>query len=319
MHIATRYQAALSLVFALTCFALPLWANEDDAKASFEEAKQLYNQEKFLEAADTFRRAYELKPTWKLLYNIGQSEAAARRYGLALEAFEKYLAESGDEIAKERQEEVREEIQRLREMVGSLDVDAPTDSIVTVDGVERGKAPLSGYVMVAAGVDHHVVVDLDGTSIIDKTVRVSGGQVMGVAREKPDSEDDLPPGSAEPASSPLKTIGWIAVGVGAAALAGGAVTGGMSLSKNKDLESSCTAGSCPSGVDPDIEESRDKLALMTDILIPVGGVLAATGIVLLIVNAVKKEKPEEETNMETAVLPFAIPQGGGGLMIEGRF
>ncbi len=314
MYKATRYQAALSMVFALACFALPLRAAEnDDAKASFEEAKQLYSQEKFLEAADAFRQAYELKPTWKLLYNIGQSEAAAKRYGLALEAFEKYLAESGDEISKERQEEVREEVKRLRDMIGSLDVDAPADSIVTVDGVERGKAPLPGYVMVAAGVDHHVVVDLDGTSIIDKTVRVSGGQVMGVARE------DLPKKSAEPASSPLKTVGWIAVGVGAAALAGGAVTGGMSLSKNNELEDSCTSGSCPSGVNPDIEESRDKLALMTDILLPVGGVLAATGIVLLIVNASRKENPDEKTSMETAVLPFAIPQGGGGLIIEGRF
>ena len=314
MHKVTRYKAALSLVFVLACFALPLRATEnDDAKASFEEATQLYNQEKFPEAADAFRRAYELKPTWKLLYNIGQSETAARRYGLALEAFEKYLAESGDEVTEERQKEVREEVKRLREMVGALDVDVPPDSIVVVNGVERGKAPLPGYIMVAAGVDLHVMVDLDGASIIDRTVRVSGGQVMGVARE------DLPPGSAEPAGSPLKTIGWIAVGVGAAVLAGGAVTGGMSLSKNKELEKACTSGSCPSGVDPDIEESRDKLALMTDILIPVGGVLAATGIVLLIVNAAKKEQPAEETSMETAVRPFAIPRGGGGLMIEGRF
>ncbi len=314
MHKAIGAQAAISLIFALACFALPLRAAEnDDAKASFEEAKQLYSQEKFPEAADAFRRAYELKPSWKLLYNIGQSEAAARRYGLALEAFEKYLAESGDEVTEERQKEVREEVKRLREIVGALDVDVPPDSIVVVNGVERGKAPLSGYLMVAAGVDHHVMVDLDGASIIDRTVRVSGGQVMTVARK------DIPQENAEPASSPLKTIGWIAVGVGAAVLAGGAVTGGMSLSKNNELKDSCTSGSCPSGVDPDIEESRDKLALMTDILIPVGGVLAATGIVLLIVNAAKKEQPEEETSMETAVLPFAIPQGGGGLMIEGRF
>jgi len=314
MQKAIGAKTAFYIIIVLTCVTLPLRAAEnDDAKASFEEAKQLYNQEKFLEAADAFRQAYELKPTWKLLYNIGQSEAAAKRYGLALEAFEKYLAESGDEITKERQEEVREEIKRLRDMVGSLEVDAPPDSVVTVNGVERGKTPLPGYIMVAAGVDHHVMVDLDGTSIIDKTIRVSGGQVMTVARE------DLPGESAEPASSPLKTIGWIAVGVGAAVLAGGAVTGGMSLSKNNELEDSCTSGSCPSGVDPDVEESRDKLALMTDILIPVGGVLAATGIVLLIVNAAKKEQPEEETSIETAVLPFAIPQGGGGLMIEGRF
>ena len=59
-------------------------------------------------------------------------------YGLALEAFERYLAKGGDEIQGERQKEVLEEVDRLRRMVGSMEVTAPRSCIVLIDDVERG-------------------------------------------------------------------------------------------------------------------------------------------------------------------------------------
>ena len=100
----------------------PVAAQSDDAKAAFEEGKRLFAQKKYADAADQFRAAYEFRESWKLLYNIGQAEAAATRYGLAMEAFEQYLAEAGDEIDEERRNEVLEEIVRLRNMVGELSV-----------------------------------------------------------------------------------------------------------------------------------------------------------------------------------------------------
>jgi Flp pilus assembly protein TadD len=51
----------------------------DDAKRAYEEGVSHFESGRFPEAADAFRKAYELKPIWKLLYNIGQSEAAAKR------------------------------------------------------------------------------------------------------------------------------------------------------------------------------------------------------------------------------------------------
>ena len=54
--------------------------------------------ERFLEAVRAFRSANEINPSWKIEFNIGQCEAALKRYGLAMEAFEKYLALGGDEV-----------------------------------------------------------------------------------------------------------------------------------------------------------------------------------------------------------------------------
>ena len=43
----------------------------DNAKAAFAEGKELFAKERYTEAANKFRQAYEAKKTWKLLYNIG--------------------------------------------------------------------------------------------------------------------------------------------------------------------------------------------------------------------------------------------------------
>ncbi|MBN2673405.1 MAG: tetratricopeptide repeat protein [Deltaproteobacteria bacterium] len=106
------------------------------AKEAFDEGTKLFSQKQYDEAAERFREAYALKATWKLLYNIGQAEAAAKRYGLALEAFERYLAEGGDEVENSRRSEVLEEIRKMRDMVGDLLVKGPADAVVSVDGVE---------------------------------------------------------------------------------------------------------------------------------------------------------------------------------------
>ena len=78
----------------------------EKAQALFQKGADLYENSAFDRAADAFRQAYAIRPSWKLYYNIGQSEAAAKHYGLALEAFEKYLAEGGDDVEKERSDEV---------------------------------------------------------------------------------------------------------------------------------------------------------------------------------------------------------------------
>jgi hypothetical protein len=113
------------------------------------------------------------------------------------------------------------------------------------------------------------------------------------------------------------TTGWIGVGVGAAALIGGTVTGGMTLSKSDELDEKCDKDTlCPTKY-KDLQDQAKTLALATNILIPVGGVLAATGVVLLILGRPSKEKSlNGEARM--TLLPEVGP-GRMGLVIEGRF
>jgi tetratricopeptide (TPR) repeat protein len=148
----------LALMVVVCTASEQLSAQEPDpAKAAFERGVKLYQDGDFPLAAAAFREAYDLKPAWKILFNIGQAEAAAKRYGLALEALQQYLVQGGDDVPGDRQEEVRGEVKRLLDLVGMLQIEAAAGAEITVDDVARGTAPLSGVVPVTAGVDHLVV------------------------------------------------------------------------------------------------------------------------------------------------------------------
>ncbi len=316
------------LIMMLTLLAESSVLAEDrvaEALSEFTEGKRLFKAEEFSGAADCFRRANELNPNWKLQYNIGQSEAAARRYGLSLEAFELYLAQGGDEVEAERQSQVLAEIARLRELVGFLRVEAPKGARVSVDGVERGTSPIHRELPVAASVSHLVTATQVGQSFSEETIQVSGGRevsvelvaeasVEPVATVEEDEEPISEPMNGDPTEeeggerSSLRTWGWVTVGAGAALLVGGGITGGLALTAHGDAEEQCPDGCYAS--DYGLIDKRDNLALTTDILLGIGSVAAIAGVVMLIVD----KKGKEQDGAEVAIVPAV---GGFGLM--GRF
>ncbi len=311
-------------------------ADEDvDARAesTFREGVEHFNVRRYEEAATAFRKAYELKSNWKLFYNIGQSEAAAKRNGLALEAFEQYLTEGGDDIQEARYEEIRKEVNRLRDVVGSLDIRAPEGASVFVDDMNRGRTPLPGPLMVASGIEHKVVVNLEDEPIINRIVRVSGGKTLVIKGERsskpsttptPAPENEEPvlisepaentPDEEEPAKedSDVKTWGWVTLGVGGALLVGGTIAGGMALSADKDIDGKCPDG-CYSQYYDDMDR-RDNLALTADILLGVGLAATTSGIVMLIVAA----SGDEDSEDSAGIFPLVGPQMAGAAL-EWRF
>lgn len=216
----------------------------DEAKAAFKEGLEHFEAGRSSEAAEAFRRAHRLSPSWKLWYNVGQSEMGAKRFGLALEAFEHYLVEGGDEVDETRRAKVQAEIDTVRKLVGFIDVEAPQGSAVLVDGVERGTAPLDGSLPVAASVKHTVSAVMDGRVIGEHSVRVMGERKETVTfidgrklaaptevSEESQAEASVPPVSvttqiASPENGNdkerlFKIIGWSGV-------AGGLLVGGLS-------------------------------------------------------------------------------------------
>ncbi|MBN2344074.1 MAG: tetratricopeptide repeat protein [Deltaproteobacteria bacterium] len=159
----------------ICCVSIGAWAKSNDAQAKkfFVEGTTLYNDGKFHDAAEQFRRAYEMKPSWKLWFNIGQAEAAAKQYGLALEAFEKYLAQGGDEVSKERFDEVIDEMKRLRQLVGNLEIEgAPKGAVIRINDMERGVLPLATALRVSMGVQHRVEILFNNKIIHSQTLSV---------------------------------------------------------------------------------------------------------------------------------------------------
>jgi hypothetical protein len=323
---------AISCGMAITAAGAAARAEGDAAaaKAAFARGSKLFDKGDFPAAADAFREANRFNPSWKLYYNIGQAEAAAKRYGLALEAFEQYLAEGGDEVAPDRNNEVMKEIKRLRELVGSVEIKAPEGAAIFVDDFEHGKAPLPGAIKLSAGIDHSIRAEKDGAVLESRTIRVSGGDTTVVELGLPKPEEgpapvpaagagqDAPsPASAATDASPLKLWGWVTLGVGAAVAIGGGVVGGMALSLDKQLKKDCTNNECPPAQHDDIAK-RDKLGVASTALIAAGAAVAATGAVLLIVGYKKDETSDAPGTAEVSFVPAAGP-GFAGAALMGRF
>ncbi len=335
--------AGLWLILCATCVTRIGHAdNSRGAKKAFKEGAALFEKQKYVEAAEKFRQAYEIRPNWKLLYNIGQCEAAARHYGLALELFESYMAAGGDNIGSERTNELISEMERLRNLVGYIEFKSvPSAADVSIDDTHRGTSPLPGPLAVSAGATHHVTINKDGEVLLDRVIRVHSDQTVDVTignAETGDTQTARPEVAADVTESSgsetdegdeesnenkalpdhdqlrrLKIAGWTTLGIGASTLIAGSITGALALSKKKELEPNCPNGNCEGEYAND-EETVQTLGKTTDVLMGVGAGIAVTGIVLLIVARVKGKKSTEQVS----ILP-SIGDGMAGFITVGAF
>ncbi|MBN2715260.1 MAG: hypothetical protein JXX14_05360 [Deltaproteobacteria bacterium] len=175
--------ALLTLLLAANAFA-----EEKEARRAFDSGSALFEAGQFTDAAEQFRLAYREKPSWKLFYNIGQCEAGAKNYGLALEAFERYITEAGDEIDEQRFDEVQKEISRLKPLVGFLRIAGPDGTTVKVDGIVRGTLPLSGLIPVSAARDHTIDGENDHAELVSQKVKLMTGQTLSVTLGNAETE-----------------------------------------------------------------------------------------------------------------------------------
>ncbi len=301
------------------------WADKSDeeARVQFKQGLALYNEHKFDQAAIAFGRAYELKPTYKLLYNIGQVESELSHYAAALEAYTRYLVEGGEDIPDDRLEQVKSEIKQLNALVGMIVIKGGDDgATILVDKEERGKTPHPGIIFVDLG-KHEVVVELGSRRLLDRVVKVAGGEKVVLEVGKDDaptvevegSEPSLP---QEQEETPEEASGrrlwtWVALGVGVGAGIGAGVTGGLAMSREGSLDTNCPDKICPPGEEGELDSTKN-LALASTILTGVAAAGVVAGVVLFFVEPGLGETEDAPV----ALLPSVTPNGGW-LQIVGRF
>jgi hypothetical protein len=261
----------------------------EEAQRRYERARELYDEGDFRASLVEFQRAYELAPSYRLLYNIAQVQYQLQDYAGALGSFQRYLQEGQKDLTPERRGEVQREVERLRSRVALLDITTvPAGAEVSVDDVPVGRTPLKEKVLVSAG-RRKVSAELPGHAPISRMVDVAGADTVPV-------ELALIPMSAEPvatpaaeASHPLEVAGtartaaasprgvpwkaWTATGTLAI---GAGVTGLLAMKASKDLKTRRdTFGVTRAQLD-DARGKARTLALTSDIL--TGATVVAAGI-----------------------------------------
>lgn len=161
------------------CFTAVSWAQSDpaeEARIHFKQGVEFYKDGEFEQAATEFHRAYELRPNYKILFNLAQTENELKNYAKALEAYIRYQVEGGDEIPEKRQKQVQSEIDRLNNLVGVVEVLCPVkDAEVTVDGEYKGDTPLPYTLIVDVG-KHEILVKKGMKELHRRVFRIAGGQ-----------------------------------------------------------------------------------------------------------------------------------------------
>lgn len=119
-----------------------------------------------------------------------------------------------------------------------------------------------------------------------------------------------------PRRSAQPIFGWIGIGVGAAALSAGAVTGVLALDQANHL--ACPNDVC-SGSEAGRLDSALSLATASTILLGAGGALAVTGVILLLTSPSERASARAplETQLGSVRLTPEVYAGGAGF--RGRF
>lgn len=286
----------------------------DESKTHFQRGVQLFRENDFRSALVEFRRAQEMSKSYKVLYNIGQTEYELQDYAGALRSFQRYLEGGGAEIEASRRAQVEDDLKKLAARVARVEIksNAPGAEVL-VDDLVVGRTPLEEPVLVSIG-RRKVTLQKGGAVSPPRFVDLAGGDSVAVTIDLADAgaarPAPPPPPVAPPPPAPSRTGLWIGVGVSSALVVGTVITGVLALGAKSDAEATLgTLGVKASDVSA-ARSKMKKLALATDIL--GGASIAMIGVtVVLGVTGGKGDAPAPKT--------ATIGVGPGSLSVGGTF
>ncbi|MAQ13410.1 MAG: hypothetical protein CMN30_01220 [Sandaracinus sp.] len=340
MSLAFRL-AAFVAVFVFTTGALAQTDEDRDrARAAFQRGVSAYEAEHWEEALQAFQEAYRIAPHPSVRVNMANAYLNLGRPVQALDHFERFLLEMGDDGDPAQKREVRRQITELRSQIGEVFVRVqPEGATVTIDGHTTRRAPILDALELAAGT-HHVEVAMEGYRSQEQEFQVSGGErhevrieleqgadapVVADGPTELDASDDVfdasPEEEADDESGGIPGAVWVAGGATVALAIGAAVVGGLALGANGDFDDAVARSNDPT-LPPaernqavtdglDAADRADRLAITADIL----GIAAIAGAgATVLVYFLTRDEPDESV----AVAPAAGPDGAG-LVVRGAF
>jgi tetratricopeptide (TPR) repeat protein len=154
-------------------------ASKMRAQALLSEGTSAYGRGDYAAALEKFTAAYQIFPSPKLWFNIGQANRDLGRPVEAVAAFDRFLREAGD-APPETLAEARRSAAELKTKLGQIQVICATDGAeVTVDGKQVGSTPLGEMVWTTPG-RHQVAVQREGFSPAIEDVAVLAGKASAV-------------------------------------------------------------------------------------------------------------------------------------------
>jgi hypothetical protein len=354
MLLVTRFRRALvtsCLAFGLNAPTLLAQTADDATRAAARslgyEGIADFQAGNFAAAADKLDRAYRALSVpslglWsaRALEKTGKLVAAAERY-LEVQRLDPGSGGAVD-VQRQAQADAKTEhaalLPRIPNIIIQVEGAAPQEVAVTVNG-----APVPGSLIgikrpvdpgsVKLEADHggrHASETATLREGESKTVTlrfapasaVESAAVPAAVLAAPPAAPPAPNAANQPADaasassgSGLRTIGFVTLAAGGVGIITGAVTGLVANSRKGSIEG-CEDTRCPPSASDDVE-SYNQLRTVSSVAFIGGGVLAATGIVLVLTAPSAKPASSARTSPLLELSPWLGP-GMAGVWLEGR-
>lgn len=295
---------------AARILALVKNANDEFDRGEYEDALRLY------------RRAYKAYPQPVLLYRIGVAAEKSGEKREAIEAYQMFVdaSDEGDPTAAKTVQRIEELKASIPPQVTVTSTPAGADIFLrTVDSEPLGTTPAT--VEIPTG-EQTLLVRLEGYKLARETVNIPGGEAHDLAVELAPLERlaVVEEGAAVKATDTesafdLGLWGWIAGGAGVAMLGTGAVFSALSASATNDVNTYDKRA--PGASRAELAELKEKATSYHENSIPLyvtGGIFAATGVVLILLDNLRDEPQGNAVRLDVTPVP-----GGGSVSVFGRF
>ena len=309
---------SLGAWFALVmCTAAPVLAGgpPEGARALFAQGEEAYREARYEDAIRLFLRTYEIDPKPTLLFDAAQAYERLGDVPNALRWYREYLRQSPQADDRSTVEEKARNLAHRLSLMGLQQVtvlSTPPSAKVVLDGQPIGKTPWTGEITPGP---HMVVLVLEGfpdtakqfvlasdrAMSLDLDLRKAGQSVASSPSPEQPVASSPSPGQPGAGQAPkvdaggrrsVQPLTWVALGVGAAGLAG---TLGFELARRSAEDD---ARNDPTQVgyaeSYDTMHSRQTTAR---VLLAVSGAAAVTGGVLLYLDL--RTPPTDEATAGT--------------------
>jgi hypothetical protein len=333
----------VSAALAVFGTALPASAQEtisEEAKLYFRNGVELIQSSppNYQDAYYQFKLAYEKSKSWKVLGNLGLCSFKLERDGEALEAYQAYLKSGGNEIDPEERKQLERDVLVITGNSAAVNLVSSVPDAEVIDVRAGTSVPPQTYkfqgtslaLRLRAGSHTLTATSPDGKqqrwevqlspgkTIEHQFVFDSGAPAVAPPPAAvPPPGDQPPPADSSGGGGGLRTVGFVTLGVGGAALIGGVVTGLMAKGKEDDATSQCDGKVCPTAAEKDFD-SASSLAGVSTVLYIGGGVLAAAGLGLVVFGGGSNEAPAAAQAPRLELSPY-VGKNGAGFFATGAF
>jgi hypothetical protein len=302
---------AVAALLAAASVAPGAHAGQDAAKRYFQNGVDLITaaQPNYQDAYYQFQLAYkESGSSWKVLGNLGLCALKLERDQEAVAYYEQYLREGGADIAAEERQAIEQDLLLLKGNLATVRITSPVQDLKIIDRRAGSQAPAQSYTLQGGSLElqlragNHNITASSGNKRLSWDVVLEPKSVSAHVFDFDQPSDKDSASAAAPAApaaggdagpskgSSLRIPAYVALGLGGAGIGLGGYFAWQSADYDTQAEAAFACNRmppCPVAQEREVRrlEGESGSAQTRAIVgFSVGGALAVTGVVLLIVG-----------------------------------